>query len=227
MEDSDSDSDESVVDEDRPEPILLPWMMEAARGPNARVEANISRLGSRDIDMAYNWHANAPPSPEIEVLKTWLNRTVRETGGATNAMDIEEVDYRTLQGPQRDVFLQVMAYYKALAKGLPVEPLRINIDGTAGTGKSYLIAAISTGLRDLALEEGFPDPCVRLAPTGIAAFNIRGWTLHFGLKIQAKHWEELTPSALQKVQETWNQKSVMILDEKSMVGRTLLGKADR
>jgi hypothetical protein len=34
------------------------------------------------------------------------------------------------------------------------------------------------------------DPVVRLAPTGVAAFGIRGWTINFGLMIPVKEGSE-------------------------------------
>jgi hypothetical protein len=53
-------------------------------------------------------------------------------------------DYRKLKGEQWDVFLQVMAYFKWIISDTPgpkPAPLRINIDRTAGTGKSFLSGA--------------------------------------------------------------------------------------
>ena len=59
-------------------------------------------------------------------------------------------------------------------------PLRINVDGTAGTGKSLLIWSITQAIRELFSGQQ-NDLVARLAPTGIAAYGIRGWTLNFGL----------------------------------------------
>lgn len=94
-------------------------------------------------------------------MQAWLPQQIREQGGV-GMVDLPDVDYRTLSGPQQLVFLQTMAWYKALADPeLPSPPpLRINIDGTAGTGKSYLIAAICTGLKELSSALGFQDPCI-------------------------------------------------------------------
>lgn len=49
------------------------------------------------------------------------------------------------------MFLQVMAYFKKLATGgsPKPDPLHINVDGTASTGKLFLIWAISAALREL------------------------------------------------------------------------------
>jgi hypothetical protein len=61
------------------------------------------------------------------------------------------VDWQKLKGEQCNIFLQVMAYCKKLKTGDDDQPapLRINVDGTTGTGKSFLIWAITTVLREL------------------------------------------------------------------------------
>jgi DNA replication protein DnaC len=61
--------------------------------------------------------------------------------------ELPETDYQMLKGTQQKVFLQVMAYFHKL-KSYPLDkpnPLHINVLGTAGTGKSFLIWCISTG----------------------------------------------------------------------------------
>jgi hypothetical protein len=52
----------------------------------------------------------------------------------------------TLQPEQRCVYDHVMKLYDDFVGGLNPPPMRINIDGPAGTGKSYLIDMISVHL---------------------------------------------------------------------------------
>eukprot|EP01018_Ginkgo_biloba_P012987 Gb_37081 [translate_table: standard] len=68
-------------------------------------------------------------------------------------------------------------------------PLRLIIQGIAGTGKSYLIKAIRIALESAA----FPlqMPLLLLAPTGIAAFNISSMTIHSALQIPIKDMKAL------------------------------------
>ena len=54
----------------------------------------------------------------------------------------------SLQPEQRRVYNVVMQQYERILQGDSPSPLRINIDGLAGTGKSYLIAMISSHLQD-------------------------------------------------------------------------------
>jgi hypothetical protein len=141
---------------------------------------------------------------------------------------LPEHNYKLLKGEQRDVFLQVMAYFKRMdlnGPGLKPPTLRINVDGTAGTGKSFLIWCITTALREhFGVDEtelGAKDPAVRLAPTGISAFGIRGWTLNFGLGIPAKEkadFAQLLRTGLTGLQTRWQKVKLLIVDEKSMIG---------
>jgi ATP-dependent DNA helicase PIF1 len=143
------------------------------------------------------------------------------------------VSYKSLEGKQREIFLQVMAYFLALknnAVAAPPELLRINIDGTAGTGKSFLISAITTALRELFHDELHgTDPVIRLAPTGISAYGIRGWTVSLGAKIPVREpngFIALTAVPLGKLQTRWKNCKLLIIDEKSMIGRAQLGRLD-
>jgi hypothetical protein len=74
--------------------------------------------------------------------------------------------------------------------------LLLNVDGTAGCGKTYLIRAICQELRKMAIDHDQPDPILVLAPSGVAALNIHGRTIH------------------------------SIIDEKSMLGQRTLAMID-
>ena len=57
------------------------------------------------------------------------------------------------------------------------EPLRMIVSGTAGTGKSFLIKCLQGLLGDLLMVT---------APTGAAAYNVHGHTLHSVLSIPVR-----------------------------------------
>ena len=153
----------------------------------------------------------------------------KKSGGAP-ANQPPGVNWQLLQGEQRGVFLRVIAWYKIIIgadQGLQPEPLLINIDGTAGTGKPFLINAISTELQNLASQKNKPNPVMHLAPTGMAAFGINGMTIHSALSLPVKSsFNELVPSALSKLQYQWKDIKLLIIDEKSMIGWTMAGKMD-
>ena len=80
-------------------------------------------------------------------------------------------------------------------------PLRMIVSGTAGTGKSYLIHCLRLILNNR----------LRLAaPTGVAAFNIEGYTLHSLLSLPVKgDYKDLEGERLHRMQQTWSTSSLM------------------
>ena len=224
------ESDTESIDGSDDELYQDAWMAEAARAPNARIGGDISRLGLCDIDQQHPWTQSDWTEEEITIASDWIEAQKR-LGGAPNDQ-LPRVDWQLLQGEQRQVFLQVIAWYKAVLEAEQTrndkpEPLRINIDGTAGTGKSFLIGAISAELQDLAHQRGKPNPVARLAPTGVAAFGINGMTIHSALSLPVKSsFDALLPSSLLKFQHQWKDIKLLIIDEKSMIGRTMAGKMD-
>ena len=59
------------------------------------------------------------------------------------------------------------------------EPLRMIIQGVAGTGKFYLINTIKKKIYSQTVAGH--NPLLLLAPTGVATFNIHATTIHTGL----------------------------------------------
>ena len=100
--------------------------------------------------------------------------------------------------------------------------------GTAGTGKSYLINMIRDRLHEIARNHGITQsPILVLAPTGVAAFNIHGKTIHSALSIQVSSDSfDLNGESLKNLQNRLNGVNYLIIDEKSMVGRRMLALVD-
>lgn len=138
-------------------------------------------------------------------------------------------DPSLLNTTQRLIFDKVLRHANCLLSGQSVPQILLNIDGTAGTGKSFLIDAISQALQELQTNHHLSNhPIVRrLAPTGVAAFNIAGSTYHAALglggSIEESH-DKLGEGKLAILQEEWHGTRYLIIDEKSMVGRAALGR---
>ena len=130
---------------------------------------------------------------------------------------ITSADPSNLQGQQLKAYEIVRDHYDNQATGK--EPLRMIISGTAGTGKSYLIQCLKLLLGN----------CLRVtAPTGVAAFNVDGYTLHSLLSLPIKgDFKELEGSRLNSTQESMAGIDYFIIDEMSMVGRKVFGQVDR
>ena len=118
-----------------------------------------------------------------------------------------------LQGKQLEAYRSVC---ESIESGTP---LRMIVSGTAGTGKSYLIKC---------LQQLLGDRLRVAAPTGGAAYNVLGQTLHSLLGIPVKgDFKDLEGQRLRTMQEALAGVDYFIIDEMSMVGRKLFGKVDR
>jgi hypothetical protein len=63
----------------------------------------------------------------------------------------------------------------------------------------------------------------------IAAFGIPEWTINFAVSIPVSkdpNFYLLGPTALQQMQNRWKPARLIVKDEKSMIGRTQMGKLD-
>ena len=66
------------------------------------------------------------------------------------------------------------------------------------------------------------------APTGVAAFNIEGHTLHSLLSLPFKgDFKDLEGERLHDMQQSLVNMEYLIIDEMSMVGRKILGQVDK
>ena len=74
-------------------------------------------------------------------------------------------------------------------------PLRININREAGTGKLYFIAVLSSILSEMAVPYGKLLLLTRAASTRVAAFNINGQTIYKLLKLPVNHLFKELPFA--------------------------------
>jgi hypothetical protein len=91
------------------------------------------------------------------------------------------------------------------------------VGGEGGTGKSQVIKAIVAGM-DLIHRK---SEVILMAPTGAAGYNIGGNTYHtsLGLSIAKKQ----KPTVSNRVRKLWSKKTIMIIDEISMMNLTSLG----
>ena len=111
----------------------------------------------------------------------------------------------------------------ALKEGKPIEPYRVFLSGP-GVGKSHVIKLIySDTLKFLRLSGTIePDDVIVLltAPTGVAAFNINGMTLHSAFLLGGKYtgFQPLSHDRLNTLRSKLSKLILVIIDEVSMVG---------
>ena len=139
-------------------------------------------------------------------------------------LDLSDFDCGKLEGPQ-------LAFYQLLQKAVQHKgkPVRAVVRGGGGTGKSY---AINCFRRWLAEHDHYSDNNIAvLAPTGTAAFNVAGRTLHSVLKLpvplhQGSFQALASGMSLTSLQEAFRNVRVVVIDEMSMVGRRMLRAID-
>lgn len=126
-----------------------------------------------------------------------------------------------LTNDQKQVFAFIR---KAMCKK---EKFHIFVTGGAGVGKSYLIEVLIQYFRLCTASFSGHNPVLVLAPTGVAAHNIKGQTIHSALKLPVQHGyrfndTQLSASVLKKLRIDLKNKHTIIIDEISMVSSNML-----
>lgn len=173
------------------------------------------KLGDRELDREYDWSRHRGTYPQLDERTYWQNARLEPL----LERPLPAVTPSSLQSAQRGVYDAVVDHYRRIQLGSAVpDPLRININGEAGTGKSHLIAVLSRTLSEMAASCDKPSPLARAAPTGVAAFNINGRTTYELLRLPVNRlFEELPPASLTPLQQTFKNIHYLILNEKSMI----------
>ena len=108
------------------------------------------------------WTAAAQLYPNLEEAPRFVKHAKEN---AQLQVPTSTADPERLQGKQRLVYDAVHSHMQAEDP----DPLRMIVSGMAGTGKSFLIHCLKALLLDRLRV---------MAPTGVAAFKVRGFTLH-------------------------------------------------
>ena len=158
-----------------------------------------------------------------------------ETQTDPNLMSNEEycTRMRNLNDKQRQIVLTHTQWCKSLiqaskqSKPAP-KPYHLYISGSGGVGKSHVISLLRhitiKYLRYLPHVTPSDLLCLTCAPTGTAAFNINGMTIHsaFLIPITMRTYQNLGTDTLNTLRNQLQHLKVVIIDEISMVSSTLL-----
>jgi len=146
----------------------------------------------------------------------------------TNHQNSFKYDVGMLNVEQKQIFEDVLKKLHYQDQCISADPLFSIVSGVAGTGKSLLIQLLAQ-----IIEEKFGSKenslVVLLAPTGIAAFNINGMTIHrfFKLPIHLKGRLAYKPMSNTDKKELrtllLKVRLIIIIDEFSMVSNIMLG----
>jgi hypothetical protein len=141
---------------------------------------------------------------------------------------------RSLNAKQREVVLYHRKWCKeavrAIKMNMPITPYRLFLSGPGGVGKSHVIRLIHSDTRKLLPLSNTIKPSdltvLLTAPTGVAAFNIEGMTIHSALLLHTqkgrKEIGQLSFEKLNTLRSKLENLTLLIIDEVSMVGADML-----
>ena len=156
---------------------------------------------------------------------------------ASNSQEIPADEYRRLLRALNEKQREMVMFHRnwckraviALKQGKPIEPYRVFLSGPGGVGKSHVIRLIHSDTVKFLRQSGTfePDDVLVLltAPTGVAAFNISGMTLHSALLLGTSKYTGFQPlnhDNVNSLRTKLANLALIIIDEVSMVGSNML-----
>lgn len=151
---------------------------------------------------------------QIQSMPFWIERMKSE-----NQITLTDQQFNFCKNNLNDEQLFAYNIVESHFSNSEANALRMILTGQGGSGKSYLI----NGFRNL-----FGEKCKVLSYFGIAAFNVKGETLHsfFQLPIRGRNTGLLKGSSLNKLQDKIKGIKYVIIDEYSVIGQHMMGCID-
>uniref|UniRef100_A0A8C4ZZC5 ATP-dependent DNA helicase n=1 Tax=Gadus morhua TaxID=8049 RepID=A0A8C4ZZC5_GADMO len=191
-------------------------------------ESELERLECQE-EMSNNNDTNQNEREAIPDLQSDTKATLSKEFPTHSIQRAEGLSImRTLNEQQTQIFYKIRAWCLDKVNGKNPDPFRVFISGGAGTGKSHLIKAVYyESCRLFARMSINPDDTHVLlaAPTGVAAYNINGSTIHstFAITTTAKlPYQPLGDERINSLRATMKDLQILILDEVSMVDHKIL-----
>ena len=157
-----------------------------------------------------------------------------EVGNFFEVKKMDEFEYFNLM---RELNYKQKQYCNYICRNFKYNkvPIFNYVAGAGGVGKTRLIKAIFHSLERIFKRKIGIDISelfiLLTAPTGKAAYNIKGSTIHsaFGLPITqcGELWHALSPDVVNKLRTSLRRLKVIIIDEVSMVGAKVFNQIDR
>ena len=168
----------------------------------------------------------------------WLNLKIKEFEALRKDKlclplrgDGKEFSIEDLYPDQKYIAYEIMKTLKQFMTSDDLtnfEPMRCTIIGKGGSGKTVLLNTLSTVVRKMFLMN---DVARIAAPTGVAAFNVGGETLHRmncrGYARGEYKANSLTSSQFDTLVKKFRDLLLFIVDERSMMNSLLLGTSNQ
>ena len=152
-------------------------------------------LGHRDFEKIHNWTCSniATHLHETTISFIDLNHLSTQLHEDTTLLIISSY---SLSPTQHITFDVVISHFRNTT---PAQPLKMVIQGTGGTEKSYLISCLKYALQTASGQT--ISPLLLLAPIGVDDFNIHVLTIHHALRIPIVEMHPLEGQSISKLQE--------------------------
>lgn len=168
----------------------------------------------------------------VNEIRSEHDSAVKDQAGAVDKLVLpkqrngKDYDAEELSDEQKAiVYNAVDTVVKFLNNDSCYKPMRATIMGSAGTGKSFVINTIISMVRRLT---GSNDTVQVGAPSGAAAFNVQGSTIHNLLGVRVTNPEkDLTENTKSRLLEQLERLLVLVIDERSMISSKVLAAAER
>ena len=207
------------------------FMIQEALNNDDEVGAVLNPTGEQENDdcemeemLLHPDYQHLDPAEYLISEKNPVERTYRPI--TIDSIDLLKENTRKLDVYQRKVVERGVRYAREVVKSKslknpPPKPVKLTGHGGAGCGKSTVINVLKQWLHYILQQPG-DDPdspyVIVAAPTGTAAANVRGQTLHsgFGFSFGNEHYS-LSDKVRDKKRKLLENLKVVIIDEISMV----------
>ena len=132
---------------------------------------------------------------------------------------------QSLNKEQGELLYFIRTWCLQTVHGAEPDPFYIHLNGGAGVGKTHVVKCIYYEATRILRRRYSPEDTTVLlvAPTGTAAFNVSGHTIHSVFKIPRKGpYQPLSEDTLNTMQVQLGNLQILIIDEISMVDRRVL-----
>ncbi|XP_054265125.1 uncharacterized protein LOC128987987 [Macrosteles quadrilineatus] len=197
-------------------------MVVAGKGPTDNVA--VVEPGHRDVDLQHDWFSSSLDYGDHQHLLTFLSSHKDQSPIADLQNSDHFVNLTNSQQKVMDILEDQIVAEINFSQDVPSTQLTI-VQGKAGCGKSTLIQTMTAKLTETLTSESF----LLLAPTGSAALNINGTTIHSALSIPIRpsHFKPLEGESRHNFINMMSPIRFIIIDEYSMIGLSLLGMVEQ
>ncbi|XP_071176458.1 uncharacterized protein [Mytilus edulis] len=197
-----------------------------------QVEMEDAEIGPTESEQYVHFNPDRPTEHRLYDMSREVGIEARTVELTNHANRISESDYfaliRSLNKKQWEFFKHVVTWVKTKH-----EPFYTFLTGGAGCGKSVVVRTIFQALhRHLCSIEGEDPDDIRIllcAPTGKAAYNINGLTIHNAFQIQPNKGldQSLSCDVLNTLRMKYRNLSLILIDEILMVGNKMFSLLER